>query len=293
MLDLAATPRLHVVRAAGCAVNVVEWGDHDRPPLLLVHGGMAHARWWDLVAARLADRLHVFAVDLPGHGDSPWLDPARYAHVELPVLRELLATLAPGPWTLGGHSNGGLQSVVVATDDGLARDATIARLVVVDIPMNPAEPRLVRSGVGFRRMPQPRWTSRDEAIAAFKLFPRDGHPSADALRHVAEHSVRETEDGAWTSKFDWRYFRGRDPQAPNPYVGFPSRLARLPCPTLVLRGETSSIQSADDHAAMLATIPDVRGIVIAGSGHNPHVERPDATADAITRFVLADPSSSE
>ena len=144
----------------------------------------------------------------------------------------------------------------------------------------------MRSGVGFRRMPQPRWTSRDEAVAAFRLLPRDGDPPAEALRHVAEHSVRETEDGAWTSKFDWRYFRGRDPEAPNPYAAFPSRLARIACPTLVLRGETSSIQSAEDHAAMLATIPDARGVVIAGSGHNPHVERPDATAEAIAGFVL-------
>jgi pimeloyl-ACP methyl ester carboxylesterase len=118
VLELPATPRPRAVRAAGCTVNVVEWGVPGRSPLLLLHGGMAHARWWDLVAARLADRLHVFALDMPGHGDSPWLDPARYAHVELSAVRELLATLAPGPWTLGGHSNGGLQSVVVATDDG-------------------------------------------------------------------------------------------------------------------------------------------------------------------------------
>jgi pimeloyl-ACP methyl ester carboxylesterase len=62
----------------------MEWGDDSRPPLLLLHGGMAHARWWDPVAARLADRLHVFAADLPGHGDSPWLEPPRYAHVEMP-----------------------------------------------------------------------------------------------------------------------------------------------------------------------------------------------------------------
>lgn len=283
MLELPATPRPRAVRAAGCTVNVVEWGARGLPPVLLLHGGMAHARWWDLVAARLADRLHVFAVDMPGHGDSPWLDPARYAHVEFPVVRELLETLAPGPWTLGGHSNGGLQAVVVATEDG----AHIRRLVVVDIPMNPSEPRLVRSGVGFRRMPQPRWTSRDAAVAAFRLFPRDGDPRPEALRHVAEHSVRETEDGAWTSKFDWRYFRGRDPEAPNPYTGFRSRLGRIGCPTLVMRGEASSIQSAEDHAEMLAAIPDARGVVIGGSGHNPHVERPVETAQAIAAFVVA------
>ncbi len=282
MLRLPATPRLRAVAAAGCAVNVVEWGDAGRPRLLLLHGGMAHARWWDLVAVRLADRLHVFAADLPGHGDSPWLEPPRYGDVELAVVRDLLAALAPGPWTLGGHSNGGLQSVVVAAEGG----APLERLVTVDIPLDPAAPRLVRSGDGFRRLPQPRWASRTEAVSAFRLFPRDGDAPADALRHLAAHSVRENADGTWTSKFDWRYFRERDGGGPNPYADFAARLARVPCPTLVLRGERSSIQSADDHQRLLARLPNARGVVIPGAGHNPHVERAAETAEAIASFVL-------
>jgi len=269
------------VTAGECLVHVVEWGDDGAPPVLLLHGGMAHARWWDLVAARLAPRLHVFAADMPGHGDSPWLEPARYAHVETPVVRELLATLAPGPWTLGGHSNGGLQCVVAVTEGDLPVD----RLLLVEIPLDPSAQRLMRSGTVFRRMPQPRWSARAEAVDAFRLFPRDGDPPADAIRHVAAHSVRETADGAWTSKFDWRYFRGRDPEAPNPYRDFAGRLRRIPCPTLVVRGERSSIQSAEDHAAILAAIPRARGAVIAGAGHNPHVERAAETAEAIARFV--------
>jgi pimeloyl-ACP methyl ester carboxylesterase len=274
-------PRAHRVSAGGCTVNVVEWGDAGAPPVLLLHGGMAHARWWDLVAARLVPRLRVFAVDLPGHGDSPWLEPARYAHVEMPVVRDLLATLAAGPWTLGGHSNGGLQSVVAVTSERLP----VVRLLLVDVPLDPGAQRLMKSGTLFRRMPQPRWATRAEAEAAFRLFPRDGDPRPDAIAHVAAHSVREQPDGSWTSKFDWRYFRGRDPEAPNPYRDFAAQLRRIPCPTLVVRGERSSIQSAEDHAAILAAIPDGRGVVVAGSGHNPHVERPAETAEAIARFV--------
>jgi pimeloyl-ACP methyl ester carboxylesterase len=275
------SPRFRHVQAAGCQVHVVEWGDPATRPVLLVHGGMAHARWWDAVASRLAAFAHVFAVDMPGHGESPWLEPARYAHVEMTVVRDLLATLAPGPWVLGGHSNGGLQAVVVAAAGG----AAIERLVLVDIPLDPGGERLVRSGSLFRRMPQPRWNSFDEAVNAFRLFPKDGDPPADALRHVAETSVREQPDGTWTSKFDWRYFRERDPDAPNPYRGFAAQLARIACPTLVVRGERSSIQSADDHAALVTAIPDARGAVITGAGHNPHVERADETAAVIAAFL--------
>lgn len=271
-----------MVEAAGCAVHVVEWGHVGQPALLLLHGGMAHARWWDLVAARLCDRIHVIAVDMPGHGNSPWIEPRRYAHVEQPVILALLATLGPTRWTLGGHSNGGLQGVVAATTDAVPVD----RLLLVDVPRDPGGPHLVRSGQGFRRMPQPRWGSHDEAVAAFRLFPRDGEAPPEALRHVARHSVRAQDDGTWTSKFDWRYFRERDPEAPNPYADFTTRLRRIPCPTLVLRGERSSILPAGEQAAMLAAIPTATGVVISGAGHNPHVERAADTAAAIARFLV-------
>jgi pimeloyl-ACP methyl ester carboxylesterase len=280
VLDLATTPRARRVTAAGCDVHVLEWGDAARPPLLLLHGGMAHARWWDPVALRLADGLHVFAADLPGHGESPWLEPGRYAHVELRVIHDLLATLAPGPWSLGGHSNGGLLAVVATTDG-----APVERLVTIDIPSDPVTPQLLRSGRGFRRMPQPQWTSREEAVNAFRLFPRDGEAPPDVLRHIGWHSVRESADGTWTSKFDWRYFRGRDAESPNPYLDFGARLARIPCPTLVVRGERSSIQTAEEHAILMSRIPQARAVVIAGAGHNPHVERAAETAEAIAAFL--------
>lgn len=283
MLVLPATPRPRLLDAGGCRVHVVEWGESGRPPLLLLHGGMAHARWWDLVAARLADRLHVVAADMPGHGDSPWLEPSQYPRVELPVIQALLAQLSDGPWTLGGHSNGGLQAAVVA-----AAGAALARLVLVDVPLDPTAPRLLRSGKGFRRLPQPRWATREEAVAAFRLFPRDGDAAPEVLRYLGTHSVREVGDGGWTSKFDWRYFRARSPEQASPYLGFTELLGRIRCSTLVVRGSASSIQSAEDHAALLARIPSATGTVIAAAGHNPHVEQPDATASAIAEFVLGD-----
>jgi thioesterase domain-containing protein len=195
------------------------------------------------------------------------------------VIHELIGTLAPGPWSLGGHSNGGLLAVVAATDG-----SPVVRLVTIDIPSNPVTPQLLRSGRSFRRIPQPQWTSRDEAMNAFRLFPRDGDAPPDVLRHVGWHSVRESADGTWTSKFDWRYFRSRNAESPNPYLDFDARLARIPCPTLVVRGERSSIQTADEHAILMSRIPQPHAVVIAGAGHNPHLERPADTADAIARF---------
>ena len=66
--------RLHVL----AYVSTAHQHDASRPPLLLLHGGMAHARWWDLVAPQLADVARPFAFDRRGHGDSDWTEVERY-----------------------------------------------------------------------------------------------------------------------------------------------------------------------------------------------------------------------
>lgn len=43
----------------------------DGPPLVLVHGLASSRRCWDLVVDDLARDFTVYAVDLPGHGESP------------------------------------------------------------------------------------------------------------------------------------------------------------------------------------------------------------------------------
>ena len=52
-----------------------EWGDASLPPLVCLHGVTSHGRHFEQLAERLADRFHVVALDLRGHGGSPWEPP--------------------------------------------------------------------------------------------------------------------------------------------------------------------------------------------------------------------------
>ncbi|MEO1647893.1 MAG: hypothetical protein AAFR32_03635, partial [Pseudomonadota bacterium] len=44
-------------------LNYFDWGNHDKPPLILVHGGRDHARSWDWTAEKLAE-LHALQVEI-------------------------------------------------------------------------------------------------------------------------------------------------------------------------------------------------------------------------------------
>src|SRR5690242_18246489 len=98
------SPHEQTVRVNGLRLHVVTWGARARPPVVLLHGGSAHARWWDFVAERLAERYHHIAPDLRGHGDSEHADPPRYGIDEyVHDLEALVRALGVGPFGLVGH----------------------------------------------------------------------------------------------------------------------------------------------------------------------------------------------
>jgi len=60
-------------------LHLLEWGAPGRPALCFLHGGSAHAHWFDLVAPAFAERFHVVSLDQRGHGESQWAEPPAYA----------------------------------------------------------------------------------------------------------------------------------------------------------------------------------------------------------------------
>ena len=54
----------------GTPIAYRAWGDRGDAGIVLVHGGAAHARWWDHIAPLLDGGRRVVALDLSGHGDS-------------------------------------------------------------------------------------------------------------------------------------------------------------------------------------------------------------------------------
>jgi pimeloyl-ACP methyl ester carboxylesterase len=82
-------------------------GDPALPVLLLVHGLTSSSATWDPVIPALAERAHVVAPDLLGHGrsDKPETDYSLGALASL--LRDLLERLGHDRATVVGHSLGG------------------------------------------------------------------------------------------------------------------------------------------------------------------------------------------
>src|SRR5688572_22350086 len=101
------------VEVAGLKLHVLDYGTAGKPPMLCVHGGAAHAHWFDFVAGGFTGNYHVRAIDQRGHGDSQWdrSTPPDYSYQRYAAdLHELIEKLDLRDFILVGHSMGGVVS---------------------------------------------------------------------------------------------------------------------------------------------------------------------------------------
>src|SRR5262249_32084596 len=92
-----------------------DWGADGKPVMILVHGGLDHARNWDWVARALREHYHVYALDLRGHGNSAWAPGALYSIAEHILDLSGLADIVKGfPVTIVGHSLGAAVTLLYA-----------------------------------------------------------------------------------------------------------------------------------------------------------------------------------
>ena len=69
---LAQKPSIKTVNIKGSKIAYNCWGEKNKPGLIFVHGGMAHADWWNFITPYFLKTHRVIAMNLGGMGDSEW-----------------------------------------------------------------------------------------------------------------------------------------------------------------------------------------------------------------------------
>jgi len=63
-------PTSRTLDVNGLRAHHLDWGNPGAPPVVCVHGYTSSAQAFNALARRLADRFHVAALDVRGHGES-------------------------------------------------------------------------------------------------------------------------------------------------------------------------------------------------------------------------------
>jgi len=270
---LATEPEPGFVTVAGTDISYRAWGTAGARGLVLVHGGAAHARWWDHIAPLLTADRRVLAVDLSGHGDS-----GRRAAYSLDGWAEEVRAVATaggiaGPPIIIGHSMGGFVALRAAGLFGTHLEG----IVVIDSPVQDLTPedRAARQQRAFG--PLRVYPTREAAISRFHPIP-DQPTLPYVLHHVADTSIRAV-DGGWSWKFDPAVF-GRA-------QGTPQLLKQLDCRVALFHAEHGIVpphttELMYDSLGQLAPV-----IEIPAAGHHVMLDQPIALVTAL-RTLLAD-----
>ena len=128
----AASFESRFIEAGGLRLHYLDYGTAGLPPMLCIHGGGAHAHWFDFVAPGFTDKYHVRALDLRGHGESAWSVDGDYSFERFSAdIAEVAEQLDLRDFVLVGHSRGGMISMMYAA----SRPPRLGKLVVVDSTM--------------------------------------------------------------------------------------------------------------------------------------------------------------
>ena len=218
---MAADVELGSVGVDGRRLTYRAWGERDVRGLVLVHGGAAHARWWDHIAPLLALGRRVVAIDLSGHGDSG----PREKYTLDGWADEVMAVAADAgitdPPIVIGHSMGGFVALRTAGLYG----AQLAGIVVIDSPVQEITPEQQAARDARAFGPKRVYPTAAAAISRFRPVP--DQPVLPYIReHVAETSIRAV-PGGWSWKFDPAVF-GRAQATPALLHHLDCRVATLP-----------------------------------------------------------------
>ena len=272
-------------------LHYVDWGNPDKPLLLLIHGGRDHARNWDWVARALRDDWHIVAPDLRGHGDSSWAIGGMYSMPEFVLdVSSLLEAIGEFPVTIVGHSLGG----AIALQYTGVFPERVRRLVAIEgLGPPPDVIREIRSKPPRERMEgwiremrdfaarRPRHYESIEA-AARRMREANTFLSEEQALHLTVHGVNRNEDGTFSWKFD-NYVRAGAPYRFDE-DDMRSLWGNIECPTLLVRGADSWAQDpvADGR---IEPFRDASAVTLQNAGHWVHHDQLEEFLGVVRGFL--------
>jgi pimeloyl-ACP methyl ester carboxylesterase len=228
-----------------------EHGSGD--PLVLMHGGLVDARFFEPNLEALAERFHVYTPERRGHGHTPDVPgPISYQLMADDTIAFLEAVVGE-PADLMGHSDGAFVAMLVA----MQRAELVKRLVLISGGYN-------KSG---EAAPDMEWNV--DELARF-LGPAYGEVSPDGEDHFKVVATKVGEMAA---------------AEPNMQV---SELAEVPQRTLVVFSDDDLMTLA--HAVeMYEALPNAELAVVPGTSHFMTQEKPQLVNELVLDFLTSDP----
>jgi pimeloyl-ACP methyl ester carboxylesterase len=244
-------------------------GGPEKPPLIVLHGLLGSSRNWQSTGADLAERFHVFALDLRNHGRSPHDPDMSYESMVGDVI-EWMDEQRIAKAAVMGHSMGGKVAMLLAC----RHPERVEHLFVVDVA--PKDYGLMGHQNDFAAMNEldlRTIQTRGEAEMRFEARV----PSFGMRKFLATNLERDVETNTWRWIVNLPVLTAALPEVAKNAL---KASDRFDGPTTFIVGGRSHYVEPADHSVVTTFFLQAKIVVIADSGHNPHM-------DARVEFVKA------
>ena len=241
--------------------------------IVMIHGFGANKDNWTRLAGHLTDDFNVYAIDLPGHGDSSKpLDIGYSLEEQAGYVSRILEALAVDKAHIMGNSMGGAITALYAANypDKVASAVLFDPAGIleyeselVDLVMEGDNPLIPKQPGDFERL-------MDFALEKepFVPWPIMGVMEEQA---IANQDVNEVIFAAIRDA-------GFEPD-------FRTAITRIKAPVLVIWGKEDRVINYRNGRVFAAAIPDARLELMEGIGHAPMVEAPARSAELFRGFI--------
>jgi pimeloyl-[acyl-carrier protein] methyl ester esterase len=249
-------------------------GPSDAAPLVLLHGWGMNLRVFDGLRAALAAHHRVTAIDLAGHGRSPWT-----AGTSSQQQLARLAAVLPRDAVLVGWSLGGQLALQLAAEPSLA----VRQLVLIA-----TSPRFVRAddwphglpAATLRQFAAQLTHDAGQTIDDFIELQLRGSADAATVRAALQDALRlhgAAEPAALAAGLT--LLEGNDLRALAPHIEVP---------VLVITGQYDRVTEAQAGQALAQLLPQAQLLNIRRAGHAPFLSHPGRVAAAMLAFTRQD-----
>lgn len=256
-------------------------GDPEGWPILFLHGGGQTRHAWGRTAEILAhDGWRTVTFDHRGHGESQWAPNGDYSFTAITADCISVVDQLGRPPVLVGASLGGMAAMLA---EGTSDRVISSALVLVDIAPK-TNPEGVKRIGDFMRSGINGFDSLDEAAAAIAAYTPQ---RVRAVNPAGLAKVLREREGRWYWHWDPTVIRQDHTEVvASRFVGLLEfAMGNIHVPTMLVRGALSDVVTKEGVDDMVARMPDVTVVEVAGAAHMIAGDQNDHFSTAVVSFL--------